>query len=775
MHIIINNFINSSYYLIPKNNFKFNLKLNKNILDLINKYYNKNNFKINNNNHNIKKNYYNFKNIILIDKKLNYINYKFIKIFKKFILYFFIKNKFKFFNKFFKLIKKNQKKILKKYNLKFLKIFISIINKNNINKILKLLYNFKILLSKYYDKKYIKNKIIKKNKLFINYLTYQYNVINSLLGYQTLLSSSLNENFFLLREFNLKKQFLYYFEIDLPNMSRKILKKKYILTENEEFYLYTTPFKIFSILPLIITENQNKFFKTYYKSTSLKNHLKGNLELINLINLNYNFIKSLFIFKKKINFNLFNNNLNFYNIYYFNNNINYLIKLKNFIFFNNNILLNLKFYSYPDIHLKFFFKKNKIIKIFNNFKKINYFKFYIKKFKILNKILNFKFKTKFKLFKFKFKKILNLVFYKTNKYIKIKKKNNKFYYKKKKFKKIKFNEKNLKFITYKIFLNYKKFKKNLKKKKMYKNISIFKKLNQKYNFKIKNFKLFKIKLFKTKFKKIILRLKQKNLMFSFNNLKLIKKFNFLYYFNRKNKINKIKNFFNYKKKKFNKLLFNNLNLKNKLIKLKKKKLVKNLNYIYLKFKLILKFNNIILNLISIKNNINKFKFLKKYFKYLYYFFFKFLKKIKINKIIKNFFKFIKKKFFITIYLNYKQIILTIFLNLIVNYFINLIELKKIKKKKIFNIIFKKKIIFLKKLVKNIQKSNILFNLLYKYFNLFYVINKIDKIDINKLILYNFNNIKLNYKKFIWLNEMNLYNFIINYKNSYILTNLNAST
>ena len=68
-------------------------------------------------------------------------------------------------------------------------------------------------------------------------------------------------------------------------MYRKILKKKYMLSKKEEFYLKTTPLKEFSKLPFLITENQNKFFKTYYKSTSLKNHLKGNLALLNLINI----------------------------------------------------------------------------------------------------------------------------------------------------------------------------------------------------------------------------------------------------------------------------------------------------------------------------------------------------------------------------------------------------------------------------------------------------------------------------------------------------------
>jgi len=710
MHIIITNFINSSYYLIPKTRFKFLPKLNTKISNLLQTYK--------------KKSKFNFKKVST--------QHNFVKTFKKFLLFVFVTTRFKFYNKFFTLTTLDQKKILKKYSLKFLKIFFNLIYKNNSVRILKLFNLFKTLTQKY-TRTVPKKVTTQKPKLFINYITYKYDTINSLLGYQTLLSSSLNENFFLLRDFNLKKQFLYYFQIDLPNMSRKILRKKFTLSPDEEFFLYTTPFNEFSILPLTVSENQTKFFKTYYKSTSLKNHLKGNLELLNLINLNHNFIKSLFIFKKKINWIIFNSNQN---QFYFNQNSKLVLKLSQFIFFNSPELLNLKLESYDDITLKFFFKKIKPVKIFNNFKKINYFQFY-QNYKKINQILKIRLKSKFKIFKIRLKQILNLIFYKNYNYSRSKK------------------VQNLTKAAYKIFMDYKKYKTKFKLK--FKNITIPKLFRKRHNFKVQNYKKFKLTKFKSKFKKFIFVPKSK----LFNNRNLFSDFKYLNYFNL-NKTNRLKSELNYKKTKKIETLFNNLNLKPKFKK--KKALVQNLNYFYLKFKLILKFNEIVSGLVSIKKSTNKFKFFKKYSVYLSYFFSNFVTKITQNKFATKFFKVVKKKFFATIALNYKRIILSIFINLVLSYYSSVRLTKKSTRVR--------KLTFLKNLIKS--SPDLIYNLVYKFISLSPVVSKLDQIEINPLTLYNFDS-RFSTKKLIWFNEIQIYNFITNYKNNYILSTLNATT
>ena len=526
-----------------------------------------------------KKNLKNLFNILKYNKLFKFKIFMNLRLyFKMFTTLFYIKKKHKFFNNFFKLKKKSKLNKIKMFVQSYFTV-LTLVNKINVGVVLFLNIALDYFLMNY-NKKNKKLIKIKTNSghtknLFITYYSKRYANIDSLLGLQGVFSSSIDENFYFLKEFNLTKQFLYYFEIYLPKMSKILIKKKLKKTTEEKFYLTHVPFRFFEHLPVVIGNKKNRFFKTYFKSTSLKNALKGTLPILNLININYNFIKGLFLFKKRINFLNFNNNLKL-NTFYFNLYPINFIKLKNAYDYDQ--------FNYSSIltYFKVFFKKKKILKIFN-FKSKR-----ILKLNILNKKKLIIFK---KIEQYRIRKSIKKSIKKKFKFMK------KFKHKLNK----KIIKKCIKKIIFKRFLSLKKliFKSNRKL-----NSSLFfLKNKQKINLLKKFFKINSNLIKFNKYNKVDLK----------------------YNLNLRTKINKL--FFK---------LFNNLKLKQqKKLKIKKfnKTLKKNLFFIFNKFNNFLKFNRTLNSSSSLYSSKFKIRFLTGY--YLKFIQFKtFMKKFKMyNKFL----------------------------------------------------------------------------------------------------------------------------------------------
>ncbi len=269
----------------------------------------------------------------------------------------------------------------------------------------------------------VKNKLIQpspsvKQKLFLTYLSLNYGVRQTSFGVEQMLQSSLNENFPFYKNFDIKKQFFYFYEIPIPDD-----------LENQSFavqrFFNTLPFNKLKYTPFIVSEQNHKFFKTYYKDNFVKNFNKKLFSSYNTLIYFFNFISGLFFFKKKIMFLEYQDLLvNQQELYYFDEVERIMAPI--------DITYDFDYHTKPDdddmishalegeVYLKNLyslpkkFKLNKKINFFTklkffkqNFFKCNYYRsYFIRKFKILKDKKSFKFAAKIKNFNNRIKKLL---------------------------------------------------------------------------------------------------------------------------------------------------------------------------------------------------------------------------------------------------------------------------------------------------------------------------------------------------------------------------------
>lgn len=256
-------------------------------------------------------------------------------------------------------------------------------------------------------------------KLFLTYLALNYGERQTSFGVEQLLQSSLNENFPFYKNFDIKKQFFYFYEIPIPDD-----------LENQSFavqkFFNTLPFNKVKYTPFIVSEQNHKFFKTYYKDNFVKNFNKKLFSSYNTLIYFFNFISGLYFFKKKIMFLEYKDLLvNFNKQFYFDEDntilapveitydFNFSTKpadddiishaLEGVVFLKNLYLLPKKLKSVKKDN--YFAKLNFIKKKF--IKPIYYKSYFLRKFKMLKSKKQFKFGAKIKNFQKRIKILLS--------------------------------------------------------------------------------------------------------------------------------------------------------------------------------------------------------------------------------------------------------------------------------------------------------------------------------------------------------------------------------